>query len=106
MAKIDTCDCPGCKGLADRYKGDPILLAFYRRQLLLRGWAGQTDSIEQAYMLAHALWYKAAVERGRQTAIGMGQFKRVAQTGEVSGAKSGDEATPTPAQLPLALAEV
>lgn len=100
VVKIDTCDCQGCKGLADRYKGDPTLLAFYRRQLLLRGWAGQTDSVEQACMLAHAPWYKAAVERGRQTAIGMGQFKRVAQTGEVSGAKSGARGHPNTGPTP------
>jgi hypothetical protein len=58
------------------------LLAFYSVQLLKRGWAGSTDEVEQAYMMAHSPWYKGAVERGRQTAARTGLGKRVANTGE------------------------
>jgi hypothetical protein len=59
-------------------------LTFYKRQLLTRGWAGSVDDVEAAYMMAHAPWYKAAVERGRETAIRTGFRKRLAETGEAS----------------------
>ena len=33
---------------------------------------GTADDVEKAYMLAHSPWYKALVERGRETAARMG----------------------------------
>ena len=66
------CQCAACAGLARRYKSDPALLAFYRRRLLQKGWVGTADDVEKAYMLAHSPWYKALVERGRETAARMG----------------------------------
>ena len=50
------CQCLACTALANRYEGDPALLAFYRKKLLVRGWAGDTDAIEKAYINAHATW--------------------------------------------------
>lgn len=80
--RVDTCECVGCQGLRGRYKKDPALLHFYARNLLQRGWAGGVDDVEAAYMMAHAPWYKGAVERGRQTAARTGWGNRVAETGE------------------------
>lgn len=82
MAKIDTCDCQGCLGLARRYKADPVPLAFYRRQLLLRGWAGATDDVEKGHMAAHATWYRSMRERGAELASQYPQPKRKAVTEE------------------------
>lgn len=78
------CSCSGCQGLRTRYAGDDRLLNFYAQRLLQRGWAGVTDDVEKAYMTAHAEWYKAAQEKGRQSPIGMGHFKRVVQTSGAS----------------------
>ena len=89
-----TCGCDGCAGLARRYKTDPDLLAFYRKRLLVMGWAGIADDVEKAYQLAHAPWAKAAQEAGRRSPIGRGQFKRVAHGGEASGAEDEEKATP------------
>jgi len=79
---VDTCTCQGCQALRSRYRNDLKLLAFYSVQLAKRGWAGSTDEVEQAYMLAHAPWYGAAQERGRRAAARTGWGKRVAETGE------------------------
>jgi hypothetical protein len=87
------CRCAGCEGLAARYGSDPDLLAFYQRQLLLRGWAGSIDDVEAAYMTAHAPWYRAAVERGRRSAARTGWGNRLPRVGEASGPKA--EAMPT-----------
>jgi hypothetical protein len=57
------CDCPACTALAAEYEGDPKLLAFYRKKLLIRGWAGRTSPTEKAYILAHATWARLAAER-------------------------------------------
>jgi hypothetical protein len=54
--------------LASRYQKDLVLLAFYRRRLLQRGWAGVTDDVEKAYQAAHAPWYKVLQEQGRRLA--------------------------------------
>lgn len=66
MAEIPTsdCRCPACSALAERYRNDPALLAFYRKKLLVKGWAGRTDPIEKAYILAHAPWAQHAAEVG------------------------------------------
>ena len=88
-----TCKCAGCTGLAKRYKSDPDLLAFYRRKLLQKGWAGQTDDVEKAYMLAHAPWYKGLVERGRETAAKLGWGEGFSPLEKASGAKDGEMAT-------------
>lgn len=61
---VDTCRCQGCQGLRDRYRKDPVLLHFYARNLLKRGWAGGTDDVEKAYMAAHAPWYRTLQVRG------------------------------------------
>jgi hypothetical protein len=58
------CTCDACRALAERYQSDPRLLAFYRRRLLVRGWAGQKDEVERAYILAHAPYAQAAVKAG------------------------------------------
>ena len=42
--------------LAERYRNDPELLAFYRKKLLQPGWAGRLDPVEKAYVRAHASW--------------------------------------------------
>ena len=98
-----SCQCSGCVGLAKRYKGDPDLLAFYRRKLLQMGWPGNTDEVEKAYMLAHAPWYKALVERATEQAARTGFGKRVPGVGEASGAKAKEMATlpPEAVQPPL-----
>ena len=95
-----SCQCSGCVGLAKRYKGDPDLLAFYRRKLLQMGWPGNTDEVEKAYMLAHAPWYKALVERATEQAARTGFGKGFGGRGEASDAKDaemptgGDEGAP------------
>ena len=79
------CTCAGCVGLAERFRDDPVLLTFYRANLLKRGWAGSIDDVERAYMLSHAPWYNNMVERASGRRIGMGQAARFADTGEASG---------------------
>jgi hypothetical protein len=79
--------------LAGRYKKDPVLLAFYQRRLLQRGWAGNVDDTERAYMMSHAGWYRESVERGQATAAKTGWGKRKAGTGEAS--QPGAEANTT-----------
>ena len=91
-----TCGCDGCAGLAKRYKGDPDLLAFYRRRLLQKGWTGNTDDVEAAYMLAHAPWYKALVERMTEQATRTGFGKRFAGDQEASSTADEEMATPAP----------
>ena len=61
------CDCSACQALANRYESDPLLLAFYRARLLVKGWKGQKDRVEKAYILAHASWAQEAAShiRGR-----------------------------------------
>ncbi len=54
------CTCEACQALAAQYQGDPKLLAFYQRRLLIRGWAGSADPLEKAYILAHAPWAQSA----------------------------------------------
>ena len=72
MPVSNACSCRGCQGLEKRYAKDQALLSYYKRQLLVRGWAGTIDDVEAAYMTAHASWYRSAVERGRETAARMG----------------------------------
>jgi len=62
--KKEPCSCPACTALAERYRNDPQLLAFYRKKLLVKGWAGRTDKVEEAYILAHAPWAQHAAEVG------------------------------------------
>jgi len=81
------CRCADCQGLAARYKDDPQLLAFYRRNLLKKGWAGSTDEVEKAYQAAHAGWYRAAQKSGQRMAEEMARREREVQVGEASGAK-------------------
>jgi hypothetical protein len=116
------CRCAGCEGLGKRYGSDPDLLAFYRKRLLQRGWAGATDDIEKAYQVAHAPWAKAAQESGARLAQSFPgrtpkhlQRVRVAVDGEASGAKVTPQASPgadgepeqaVQAQLVLPMVEV
>jgi hypothetical protein len=58
------CDCEGCVGMAAEYGADPALLAFYRAQLLRRGWAGKLTEVERAYVRAHAEWARQAANTG------------------------------------------
>ena len=69
------------------------MLAFYRRKLLQMGWAGNTDDVEKAYMLAHAPWYKALVERMTEQAAKTGFGKRFGGPENASGAKDGEMPT-------------
>jgi len=63
------CNCKACQGLNRRYKNDPVLLAHYRKKLLVRGWAGKSnDPVEKAYVLAHAEWARKASERCKTNA--------------------------------------
>ncbi len=48
------CHCPACTALAERYAGDPKLLTYYRKKLLIREWAGEADAVEEAYIQAHS----------------------------------------------------
>jgi hypothetical protein len=66
--KVETCKCDGCAGLRRRYGKDSQLLQFYAKNLLIRGWAGQTDDVEKAYMASHAPWYDAMIQRGKEMA--------------------------------------
>lgn len=77
-----TCDCDACEALNTRYASDPDLLAFYRRRLLVRGWAGDADAVEKAYSQAHAEWARGAAERGRArfAVMGVGSRKPLTQT--------------------------
>lgn len=36
--------------LEARYRDDPALLRFYKKKLLLAGWAGQMDAVEREYV--------------------------------------------------------
>ena len=36
--------------LEERYANDPVLLAMYKRELLIPGWAGELDSVELEYI--------------------------------------------------------
>ena len=99
------CNCDGCAGLARRYKNDPKLLAFYRTKLLQKGWAGQTDDVEKAYMTAHAGWYRDMQERGRQLAAAHPggpprRPKREAFTGSGEASAPADEEKATPGPAP------
>ena len=57
------------------------MLAFYRRKLLVRGWAGATDDVEKAYMASHAEWYQKMQERGRELAATQG-FGKAPEIGQ------------------------
>jgi hypothetical protein len=37
------------KNLQERYKNDPVLLAFYQKRLLIPGWAGEVDTVESEF---------------------------------------------------------
>jgi hypothetical protein len=51
------CTCDGCAALEVEYRADPVLLAFLKRRLLKRGWAGgQPSPAEKAYQKAHCDW--------------------------------------------------
>ena len=91
----ENCTCAGCVGLAERFRDDPVLLTFYRANLLKRGWAGSIDDVERAYMLSHAPWYNNMVERASGRRIGMGRPARFSVTGEVLGVKVELQPTPT-----------
>ena len=61
------CTCQACRDLARRYSKDSDLLAYYRKKLLTRGWAGRLDPVERAYVFAHAAWAQAAVRNSGLT---------------------------------------
>jgi hypothetical protein len=90
----DSCQCAGCAGLAKRYKSDPDLLAFYRRRLLQKGWAGTTDEVERAYQQSHAPWARDAHEQGIRLQQAMAQRERFPLGGEASGAKDEERVSP------------
>jgi hypothetical protein len=79
--------------LASRYKKDAVLLGFYRRRLLQRGWAGVTDDVEKAYLAAHAPWYRVLQEQGRRLAESFPDLPT--RTGQ-RGAKAVDGEAPPP----------
>lgn len=56
------CECFACTALQARYDDDPVLLAMYRKKLLIPGWAGEADALEKAYIQAHAVWAKIGAE--------------------------------------------
>ena len=53
------CACPACVVLNKQYAADPGSLAFLRRNLLRKGWAGLRSPEEKAYILAHASYAQA-----------------------------------------------
>lgn len=57
------CEWPPCQALRGRYSNDPDLLRMYERKLLSPGWAGETDAVEKAYILAHAKWAQVGAAR-------------------------------------------
>ncbi len=61
----DDCTCPACAALEAEYGSDPELLRFYRRKLLVRGWATFKTAAERSYILAHAPWAQANAEKLR-----------------------------------------
>lgn len=63
------CDCEACRNLAAEIGDDHQLFRFYRRKLLIRGWAGRKTPAEKAYILAHAEWAQAAVRAGAATRL-------------------------------------
>jgi hypothetical protein len=65
--KKEPCSCPACIALSERYRNDPQLLGFYRKKLLIRGWAGDTDPVEKAYILAHAPWARQITKANART---------------------------------------
>ena len=81
---VEGCTCQACSALAARYAGDPGLLAFYHKRLLVRGWAGDKDAVEKAYILAHAVWASGAAERGRVRLARYPKFERKTLTAPAS----------------------
>ncbi len=98
--KKESCSCPACSALADRYRNDPQLLAFYRKKLLVRGWAGRTDEVEKAYILAHAPWAQANVEKLRNARSHVSNVPpQTAHFGEVVSEDLEDETPPVSAYI-------
>jgi hypothetical protein len=52
---LNACDCRACRDLASEYANDPVLLEFYRVNLLKRGWAGSRTPAEKVYIQAHTV---------------------------------------------------
>jgi len=54
--------------LEERYRDDEVLLRFYAKRLLIRGWAGRMDACEQEYLRRkNPSWYAAQKARGIKT---------------------------------------
>lgn len=45
-------NCQACKALEEEC-GDAEIFEFYKRKLLIRGWAGMPSPVEKAYQRAH-----------------------------------------------------
>ena len=55
--------------LEERYKDDPVLLAFYKTNLVRRGWAGKMDDCEREWLTRNDPgWYAAKVAQGKRLA--------------------------------------
>ena len=53
--------------LEEKYKSDPILLAFLKKKLQIRGWAGKLDDVEREYLdRAKPEWWVKAKELGKK----------------------------------------
>lgn len=79
------CPCDSCTALAREYWTDPEMLAYLRRNLLRRGWAGTMTDTERAYVRAHSTWSRgteAGAERLRNLAS---TRKSTNRAGEVAG---------------------
>ena len=59
------------RNIDERYRDDPKLLAFYRKKLLIPGWAGEIDDVESTY-IAEELTRNRQLRRLWQ----VGQFTR------------------------------
>jgi hypothetical protein len=66
------CVCDACQALqADR----PSQWGWLPGKLLIRGWAGQTDRLESAFIRAHASWAQVPPERAAERAARMREGK-------------------------------
>ncbi len=63
--KHSECHCSACRALLDEC--GPDLIDFYRRKLLVRGWAGVMSGAERAYARAHRS--EAATRQARASAV-------------------------------------
>ncbi len=54
--------------LEERYRDDPVLLEFYKKRLLIKGWAQQLDDCEREYLRRRKPpWYANIVKATTRT---------------------------------------